>query len=83
MSLMAKCKTAEPLWYRLDHFSRIFYTDNLKSRLCTFMIDRRCSHETDLSTQQSEAEPEIRVPGEDENPGRTAYFKAPPGEGSA
>jgi hypothetical protein len=43
-------------------------------------IDRRYSHETDLSAQQSKAEPEIRVSGEDEDPGRAAYFKAPPGQ---
>jgi hypothetical protein len=45
-------------------------------------IDRRRSHETDLSTQQSKTEQKIRVPGKNENPGGAADFKAPPGQGT-
>jgi hypothetical protein len=44
-------------------------------------IDRSKSHETDLSTQQSEAEPQIRVPGPDENPGWKAGPQTPEGKG--
>ena len=45
------------------------------------LIYRRGYHETDLSTQQSEAQPEIRLPGADEDAGREDDSKTAQGQG--
>lgn len=37
-------------------------------------------HEADVSAQQSQTEPKIRIPGQNENPGGAACFKAPAGK---
>jgi len=38
------------------------------------------THEKDLSAQQGQAQPEIRLPGADEDLGRKTGFEAPSGQ---
>jgi hypothetical protein len=47
----------------------------------TLKIYRRKSHETDLSTEQGKAEPQIRVPRQNENKGGEAGTQTPQGQG--
>jgi uncharacterized membrane protein YcfT len=77
----------------LDHYRLFFYTVSIASgcglkrqyrsyvpyiEICRSKRLRR-SHETDVSAQQGETQPKIRLPGPDEDPGGAAGFKAPPG----